>query len=136
MPEEKGYALRELKGDDAFLMIKIISKIGIKQLKECMESAGVKAAIMTAMNKEATEADKEAAMNSVGMVVMLEIASTVLEHLPECRNEIYDLLAQLSGKTRDEIADMKLIPLTKMIKDVFRKPEFTDFFGEVFELFS
>ena len=53
------------------------------------------------------------------------------------RDEAFaQLLAQLSGKTAGEIADLNLITLTRMIKDVFRKPEFTDFFGEVFELFS
>ncbi len=31
---------------------------------------------------------------------------------------------------------MKLIPLTRMIKEFFRKPEFSDFFTEVFELLN
>ena len=136
MTEENSYTLRELEGDDMFLMVNIISKIGIDRLKACLESESVKTAMTIMSNKDADTAAKEEAMNKVGMLVMMEIASTILERLPECKNEIYTLLAQVSGKKVDDIAHMKLIPLTRMIKDFFRKPEFPDFFTEVYELFS
>lgn len=132
----KEITLRELEGDDVFLMVRIISKIGMDRLKSCMEAASVKQAIATAMNKDAAPAEKEQAMNSVGVLVMLEIASAVMERLPDCKEEIYTLLANLSGMKRDEIAHMKLIPLTRMIKEFFRKQELSDFFGEAFELLS
>lgn len=136
MSEEKSYVMRELEGDDAFLMISILSKIGIDRLKKCMEASSVKAAVAIVTNKDADASAKEAAMNSVGIALMLEFASTVMERLPDCRTEIYTLLAQVSGQKYEDIAHMKLIPLTKMIKEFFRKPEFSDFFTEVFELLN
>ncbi len=136
MSEEKSYVMRELEGDDAFLMIRILSKIGIDRLKACMEASSVKAAVAIVTNKEADESAKEAAMNSVGIALMLEVASAVMERLPDCRNEIYTLLAQVSGQSFEDIAHMKLIPLTRMIKEFFRKPEFSDFFTEVIELLN
>lgn len=136
MSEEKSYVMRELEGDDAFLMISILSKIGIDRLKTCMEASSVKAAVAIVTNKDADASAREAAMNSVGIALMLEFASTVMEKLPECRTEIYTLLAQVSGQKYEDIAHMKLIPLTKMIKEFFRKPEFSDFFTEVFELLN
>lgn len=136
MSEEKSYVMRELEGDDAFLMIRILSKIGIERLKACMEASSVKAAVAIVTSKEADASAKEAAMNSVGIALMLEVASTVMERLPECRTEIYTLLAQVSGQKFEDIAHMKLIPLTRMIKEFFRKPEFSDFFTEVFELLN
>lgn len=136
MTEEKSYTLRELEGDDAFLMISILSKIGIERLKKCMEANAVKAAARIMMDKEADAKAKDEAMNSIGIALTLEIASTVLERLPECRTEIYTLLAQVSGMPYEEVAHMKLIPLTKMIKEFFRKPEFPDFFTEVFGLLN
>ena len=136
MSEEKSYVMRELEGDDAFLMIRILSKIGIDRLKACMEANSVKAAIRIVTDSSADADAKEQAMNSVGIALMMEIACAVMERLPDCRNEIYTLLAQVSGKDYDEIAHMKLIPLTRMIKDFFRKPEFPDFFTEVFELLN
>lgn len=136
MSEEKSYVMRELEGDDAFLMIRILSKIGIERLKACMEASSVKAAVAIVTSKDADASAKEAAMNSVGIALMLEVASTVMERLPDCRNEIYTLLAQVSGQTIEDIAHMKLIPLTRMIKEFFRKPEFSDFFTEVIELLN
>jgi hypothetical protein len=136
MSEEKSYVMRELEGDDAFLMIRILSKIGIDRLKACMEASSVKAAVAIVTSKDADASAKEAAMNSVGIALMLEVASTVMERLPDCRNEIYTLLAQVSGQTVEDIAHMKLIPLTRMIKEFFRKPEFSDFFTEVIELLN
>lgn len=136
MSEEKSYVMRELEGDDAFLMIRIISKIGIERLKACMEANSVKAAVAIVTNKDADDSAKEAAMNSVGIALMLEVASAVMERLPECKHEIYTLLAQVSGQKYEDIAHMKLIPLTRMIKEFFRKPEFSDFFTEVSELLN
>lgn len=133
MTEEKTYTLRDLTGDDLFMMVGIVNKIGLDRLKSCMETVRVKDAIATIANSH-DEAEKEKAMNSVGMMVMLEIASAVLERLPDCKEEIYELLALVSGQKRDDIAHMKLIPLTRMVKEFFRKPEFPDFFTEVFEL--
>lgn len=136
MTEEKGYTLRELEGNDLFLMVRIVSKIGIDRLKNCMEAASVKKAIGTMMDEQANAEDKEAALNSVGMLVIMEVASAVLERLPDCQEEIYTLLASVSGMKRDDIAHMKLIPLTRMIKEFFKKPEFPDFFMEVYGFFS
>ena len=136
MTEEKTYTLRDLTGDDLFLMVRIVSKIGIDRLKACMESPAVKTAMVVANAQNADAAEKEAAMNKVGMLVMMEIATTILERLPECKEEIYALLAQVSDKKREDIASMKLIPLTRMVKEFFKKPEFPDFFTEVFEFFK
>lgn len=133
MTEEKTYTLRDLTGDDLFMMVGIVNKIGLDRLKSCMETVRVKDAIATLANSK-DEAEKEKAMSSVGMMVMLEIVSAVLERLPDCKEEIYELLALVSGQKRDDIAHMKLIPLTRMVKEFFRKPEFPDFFTEVFEL--
>lgn len=136
MSEEKSYTLRELEGDDLFLMIRILSKIGVERIKLCMEASGVKAAIQIMMDDKAESKAKEEAMNSIGIAVMLEIAGAVLERLPDCKEEIYTLLAQVSGMKRDDIAHMKMIPLARMIKEFFRKPEFPDFFTEVFEFLN
>ena len=136
MSEEKSYTMRELEGDDAFLMISILSKIGIDRLKQCLETNAVRSAVKI-MTENSTDAKaKDEAMNSIGIALMLEFASTVMERLPECRTEIYTLLAQVTGAKYEEIAHMKLIPLTKLIKEFFRKPEFPDFFTEVFGLLN
>ena len=126
MSEEKNYTLRSLKADDIFLVVKLVNKIGFKEMKGCFNSQEVKDAIAGAVS------GKEADLSTVGMTVMFEIASLILEHLPDCKNEIYALLSGLSGKAQTEIAEMPSGVFMQMVMDVIRKDEFRDFFQGVF----
>lgn len=130
MAEEKKYTLRDLKGDDIFLLVSVIRKIGFKELKRCLETAEVRKAIAEAEN------GNEKDMSAVGAAVMLEIAGVIVEHLPECRHEINTLLAELSGMGRDEVGGLPFGQYTNMVMDVIRKREFKDFFTDVFGLSS
>lgn len=123
---EKTYTLRKLKADDTFLMLKLIKKIGIKEIKNCFESPDVKEAI-------ANGVDGETNFAAVGMTVALEIASLVVSNLADCREEVYQLLSALSGMKREEIAEMPLADFMGMIVEVIKKEEFRDFFQAVFK---
>lgn len=126
MSEEKNYTLRSLKADDIFMCIRIINKIGFKEMKGCFSSPEVRTAITSAAS------GKDADLSAVGVTVMLEIAGLILEHLPDCKDEIYALLAALSGMKKDEIAELSSGMFTKMVMDVVKKDEFKDFFRDVF----
>ena len=126
MSEEKNYTLRSLKADDIFMCIRIINKIGFKEMKGCFSSTEVRTAITSAAS------GKDADLSAVGVTVMLEIAGLILEHLPDCKDEIYALLAALSGMKKDEIAELSSGMFTKMVMDVVKKDEFKDFFRDVF----
>lgn len=118
------YTLRKLCADDMFVMFRIISKIGIKDLRKCLAAADVKAAIT---GKDA---------NSVGVAVAFEIAAVLMEHLPDCKKEIYTLLERLSGMKEKELAELDMATFTQMIIDVIRKEEFKDFFTAVSKSFK
>lgn len=118
----KEYTLRGLKAADVFMMTKIINKIGIKEVKDCFNTPEVQKSIT------GTGAEDAAA---VGMQVMLELATLVVSHLPNCENEIYQFLASLSGMKAEEVAELPMATFFDMILDVFRKEEFTDFFQRV-----
>lgn len=120
--ENKEYTLRGLKASDLFMMTKIINKIGIKEVKDCFNSPDVKKAITGAETEDVT---------AVGMQVMLELATLVVSHLPDCENEIYQFLASLSGMKAEEIKELSMTTFFDMILEVFRKEEFTDFFQRV-----
>lgn len=126
MTEEKTYTARSLTADDIFLCVRIINKIGFKHMKECFRTPEVLTAISGAANGDKTD------VSGVGMTVMLEIAGVLLEHLPDCKNEIYALLASLYGMKQDEIAKLPSGTFTKMVMEVIRKEEFRDFFQDVF----
>ena len=129
----KAYELRDLTADDMFPMIQIISKIGIREFKSCFESDNVKklAAEMTS-----GKASKDELRATVGVTVAFDLASVILSNLPNCRDDIYLLLSQLSGMTTKEIANLPMVTFVEMVIDVIKKKEFADFFQAAFKLFK
>ncbi len=123
----KVYTLRALQSDDLFLMLKVINKIGIKEVKKCFESEAVVKAI-TAM----TDGKKVKDTATVGMTVMLEIADVLARNLPACRDELYQLLSTLSSMTVEEIAKLPMLTMVDMVMDVIKMQEFADFFQRLF----
>lgn len=126
----KAYELRNLTADDIFPMFQIVSKIGIKEFKTCFDTPEIKGVIAK------VTAGEDADLNTVGMFVALDIASLVIGNLPKCRDDIYLLLSQLSGKDKKEIAALPLATFLQMVTDVVRKEEFKDFFQVVAKLFK
>lgn len=136
---EKTYELRELMADDMFVMFNIISKIGVKEFKACFASEEVRAAVL---NMAKTGADDDKAQDSgddvvsVGISVALDIASIVLSNIGKCKNDIYTLLAQLSGMNVGDVAKLPMKTFTSMVIDLVKKEEFADFFQDVIKLFK
>ena len=120
--ENKEYTLRGLKASDVFMMTKIITKIGINEIKNCFGSEEIKNAINGEEPGDAT---------AVGMKVMFELATLVVSHLSDCEREIYQFLASLSGMKTEEIAELPMTTFLDMILEVLRKEEFSDFFQRV-----
>ena len=129
MSETAIYELRKLCARDIFPMSKILSKIGIKEFKECFASENVKD-MVTAMSKGEKPADIEA----VGMTIVLDIADVFLGNLSSCEEYIYQLLSNLSGMTKKEIAELPMDVFVSMIIDVIKKEEFKDFVQAVSKL--
>lgn len=131
---EKTYTLRGLTAEDVFPMLKIISGIGLKELKSCFDSAELRDAIknMSQGKEEGETVDTTA----VGLMVAADIASIIFANLPKCKDDIYQLLSGLSGMKKKEIAELPMNVFLAMIVDVIKKEEFKDFFQDVAGLFS
>ena len=129
--ENVEYTLRDLTADDIFLVVNVIRKIGIKEMKNCFATPEVREAIKAAMQDGEGKKAEENEMASVGVAVMLEVAGVIIDHLPDCKAEIYALLAALSGMKADEIAALPSHVFMAMVKDTIRKKEFPDFFADV-----
>lgn len=139
---EKTYTLRGLTAEDVFPMLKIISGIGLKEFKSCFDSAELRDAIknMSQGKKDGKEEGKEEGetvdTTAVGLMVAADIASIIFANLPECKDDIYQLLSGLSGMEKKEIAELPMNVFLAMIVDVIKKEEFKDFFQDVAGLFS
>lgn len=128
---EKKYELRELQSKDVFPMFRIISKIGVKEFKSCLDTEEVKDAISKMANKQG-----KANVEAVGMAVMLDIASVVISHIADAEADIYQFLSGLSGMSRKDLESLDMVTFFEMIVDVFKKEEFKDFIGVVSKLFK
>ena len=131
--QAKAYELRELTADDMFPMFQIISKIGIREFKSCFESENVKKLVAEMTSGKASKDDLKA---TVGVTVAFDLASVVLSNLPNCKDDIYLLLAQLSGKSVKDIGKLPMPVFMEMIIEVIKKKEFTDFFQAAVKLFK
>lgn len=124
------YTLRTLTADDMFPMFSIISKIGLKEFKNCFDSDDAKKAI-----SEATK-DGETDVTSVGIAVAFDIASIIFANIGKCKEDIYELLSGLSGIDKKDIAKLPMNVFMNMIIDVVKKEEFADFFQAAARLFN
>ena len=123
---EKVYTLRELEARDIAPMASILSKIGIKDIKECFNGQDLK-------DLASGKAD-EATINAIGMSIMLDIVGVVLENYSKCHDNVFKFLASLSGMEAKQIESLPLDTFTEMIIDVVKKEEFKDFFKVVSKL--
>ena len=127
----KAYTLRTLTADDMFPMFGIVSKIGIREIKDCFSPATTRAL----MNSIKASGDEQAvSFDTVGLMIGMDIMGIIMARLPDCRDDLYQLLSQLSGMSKKEIGALPPATFAEMIIDVVKKEEFRDFFGAVSKL--
>ena len=126
--EPKKYELRKLEAKDIAPMASIIAKIGIKEIKECFNPADIQKLMV---GKNADEA-----ATAVGLTVFADIAGIIFGNYEKCQDDIFRFLANLSGKSKEEIAKLPLDTFFELIIEVIKKEEFKDFFKVVSTLFK
>ncbi len=105
-------------------MARIISKIGVKEFKQCFESEAVRTMIKTGD------------VNAVGVAIALDVGGVIIANLPEAEKEIYAFLANVTGLKEKDIREASLSDFANMVFGVFQKEEFADFIGVVSRLFK
>ena len=116
--ENEALTLRRLRADDLFTMMRILSKLGVEDLRAALPG---KTTIQRV--REGNESAE-----TVGVTVALTIADKLLSRLPDCKNEIYTLLADVSGKTPAEIAALDMGVFAEAVFDLMASEDFRDFF--------
>ena len=116
------YTLRKLEARDVFRFVNIIKKIGFADIKGAFQSSEVQDAL------KGVDGTDEAALERVGMVVLSDVAGTIIDNLGKVEGDIYELLSSLSGIEADDVKALPIDVFASMIVDVFKKEEFRDFF--------
>lgn len=133
---EKKYELRALKASDFFLVTRILSKIGVKECKQCFESVEIKNAVRNLVVEQNGAKIDDADVASIGMSVVFDIAGVVLGNMENCEKDIYTLLSRLSGLKTTEIADLPMAEFGEMVIEVIKHEGFRDFFTAVVKQFN
>lgn len=133
---EKKYELRALKASDFFLVTRILSKIGVKECKQCFESVEIKNAVRNMVAEQNGDKLDNADVASIGMSVVFDIAGVVLGNMENCEKDIYLLLSRLSGLKTTEIAEMPMAEFGEMVIEVIKHEGFRDFFTAVIKQFN
>lgn len=120
--------MRELRGDDLFTMLNIVTKLGIKDEFIKLFDGAVADAKANAENEDADNSINESVM---GVKVVAALLQVVLGNLSVVKHELNSLLADLTGQTEQQIADLPFSDYTGLIMAFFKKPELTDFFHSI-----
>lgn len=123
---KKAYEFRTLCSKDIFPMVTLINKIGIAKFKDAFQSDGIQKII----------SGGEKNLEAIGISVAFELAGIVLEALPKCEDDIYNMLSNVSNVKRKELEKMDMGTFFEMIVDFIQKPEFKDFMKVVSKLFK
>lgn len=121
---EKAYTFRKLNSTDTFLMFRIIGKIGINEFAKSIDGDFV---------KNIAKNNDQAAL---GISVVLGMANVIVGNLPKCEAEIYEMLANTSNLTIDQVKGLDFCTFTEMVIDFVKKEEFRDFIKVVSRLFK
>lgn len=136
---EKPYTFRRLSSPDIFPMLRIIGKIGLKEFTAAIDKNVLMELIaeFTAENAKGNEESTEEAENAKGNIfgafavngatVILGIADVIISKLPNCENDIYQILSQTSNLSVDEIKALDAAVFFEMVIDFIMKEEFKDF---------
>lgn len=123
--EQKPYELRGLCAKDVFPMVKIIRKIGLKDIGKAFDPDEIKAITENISEEEDVTIDSIA--ETVGVAVVLKIVDVILENLEAAEQEIFGFLGGLAGMTADEVGSLPMDVFFGMLMDTFQSKEFVGF---------
>lgn len=123
--EQKPYTLRALCAKDVFPMVKIIRKIGLKDIGKAFDPDEIKAITESVSEEENATVDSIA--ETVGVAVVLKIVDVILENLEAAEQEIFGFLGGLAGMTADAVGSLPMDVFFEMLMDTFQSKEFVGF---------
>lgn len=120
MEEVRKIEMRKLNGQDLFPMLKILSKVKVKE----MVLDFLKKRDKLSKEKEITEQETK----EIGMEVFADIIDTAMCNLDLAKEDINKLLASLCNLKMDEIERLGMMEYTTLVMEFFTKEELSDFF--------
>lgn len=135
--------MRELRGDDLFILLSILSKLDIKDDLITMFEGATHSLTVERIEelkkkhkneeelKKAFQAELEKAIENRGMRIVANLIVKVMASIGTAKEEINTLLAQLCDVSVKEIKALKLAEYTQLVVAFFKKPELKDFLESI-----
>lgn len=144
-----GYSMRELEANDVFKILEIINILNVTDLvndflqkKDIAKIKSQKAKELAIVAGGKDEKQKEALADQIKGIqeeisaqsfdLVGKAVKYILANHKSIKTELNSLLADLTGKTPEEIGKTNIVTYALLVKDFFLKPELR----EVFELLS
>ena len=144
-----GYSMRELEANDVFKILEIINILNVTDLvndflqkKDIAKIKSQKAKELAIVAGGKDEKQKETLANQIKDIqeeisaqsfdLVSKAVKYILANHSSIKTELNSLLADLTGKTPEEIGKTNIVTYALLVKDFFLKPELR----EVFELLS
>lgn len=144
-----GYSMRELEANDVFKILEIINILNVTDLvndflqkKDIAKIKSQKAKELAIVAGGKDEKQKETLANQIKDIqeeisaqsfdLVGKAVKYILANHKSIKTELNSLLADLTGKTPEEIGKTNVVTYALLVKDFFLKPELR----EVFELLS
>ena len=115
--------MRDLNGQDTFLLLPIVAKLGIADVIKYFESE---------RGKHADEELSKEEINNVGIDMAAKALEIVLADIDKVRKDINKLLASLCGTTQKEIESLGFTEYNMLIIQLFTQGEFKGFFKQLY----
>lgn len=130
------FEFRELKSKDIFPMVKILRKIGFKDLKDKLNVDVIREVFINQTGAEGQQVNQADMQSYIGFNIIAEVLDVILSNLEYCEQDIYKFLASVTDKKEKDIAELPMVTFTEMIVALIQKEEFKDFFKVVSKLFD
>lgn len=121
--------LRKLQATDLFGMVKILNKIGLKNIKDAIDVNEIKE-----MRKALTEGNEAQVMSEIGMNVVMSVVGVVFEHLPSVETDLYNFVGSVANMKAKDVAKMDVGDFMDLLISIAKKEEFKDFFNRASKL--
>lgn len=135
-----GYSMRELQADDLFKVIEIVQILNVTELvteflkqKDAAKIQTQKAQGLALVASKKSEGEQESLTEQVKAIqsdisaqsfdLVAKVAKFIMSHSSEIKVELNGLLADLTGKTPEEIGKTNIVTYGLLVKDFFLKPE-------------
>lgn len=116
------YTLGKFKATDVFTMATMLSKIGLGKVADGFGKENIMNLLSEYKGKK-----KEDASTLIGMQVMIQAAEIILGNLDKCEEEVFKLLASITGAPVDELKNLDMVEFAELVVSVVKHPQFKDF---------